>query len=148
MITLVSQSDNTLTSMSVRYRPGRLLDLCLQFLRKPGRPDIRPEQLAPRSGFPERERLKLQRFISGIRIVTNLQDESGKVNKTPRVVKKVSQAGASDLSFQMREGGSMTVAVRTLVRFHSSCSTRTVRRSTSRKHTINDSSMLTFLASR
>jgi eukaryotic translation initiation factor 2C len=87
------------------------LDLCLQFLRKPGKPPIKPEQLAPRAGFPERERLKLQRFISGIRIVTNLQDESGKVNNTPRVVKKVSQAGASDLSFQMREGGSMTVAV-------------------------------------
>jgi eukaryotic translation initiation factor 2C len=55
--------------------------------------------------------LRLQRFIAGIRVITNQPDESGKINQTPRVVKKITNAGASDLSFQLREGGSMTVSV-------------------------------------
>jgi hypothetical protein len=40
---------------------------------------MKPEQLAPRSGFPERERLTI---ISGIRIITNQPDETGKINLT------------------------------------------------------------------
>lgn len=122
------------TLMSNRYRPGPLLDLCLQYLKKPNRPEIRPEQLAPRSGFPERERLRLQRFIAGIRIITNQTDESGKLNKTPRVVKKVTSAGASDLSFQLREGGSMTVSVCVSVSWCERL--RTCHRNISPKHTI------------
>lgn len=89
-----------------------MIDLCLEALRRPGRPELHPEQLAPRSGFPERERLKLQRFLSGIRVVTNQKDETGRLNSTPRVVKKVSSAGANDLKFQLRDGETMTVAVR------------------------------------
>jgi eukaryotic translation initiation factor 2C len=104
-------SFSPLALTSLRYRPGRLLDLCLNALQRPGRPPLRPEQLAPRAGFPERERLRLQRFLAGIRIVTNQKDENGRLNKTPRVVKKLSTAGAGDLEFQMRDGGKMTVAV-------------------------------------
>lgn len=89
-----------------RYKSGKLIDLCLEFIGKAGQ----PHSLAPKRGFPERERLRLQRFISGIRILTTHTDQTGRVSKTPRVVKKISQAGAADLHFTMREGGSMGVA--------------------------------------
>jgi eukaryotic translation initiation factor 2C len=87
------------------YKSGSLLDLCLEYINKRD-----PNALAPRRGFPDRERLRLQRFISGIRILTNHADQAGRIQRTPRVVKKLSVAGANSLSFTMREGGSMTVA--------------------------------------
>ena len=62
------------------------------------------------SKLPERERLRLQRFISGIRILTTYPDQSGRVSTTPRVVKKISPASAADLQFNTREGGTMLVA--------------------------------------
>ncbi|KAH9980470.1 Piwi domain-containing protein [Russula compacta] len=46
--------------------PGRLVDLALEFLNRPGRPDA----LSPRHGLPEREHLRLQQFISGIKVIT------------------------------------------------------------------------------
>lgn len=66
--------------------------------------------LSPRRGFPERERVRLQRFISGVRVVTNYPDANGRKSSTPRVIKKLSNAGASDLAFKMRDGTTMTVA--------------------------------------
>lgn len=86
------------------YKPGPLLNLCLEFL---GKTD--PNVLAPKRGLPDRERLRLMRFISGIRIMTSSAGPNGEV-QTPRVLKKLSQAGANALTFTMREGGSMTVA--------------------------------------
>jgi eukaryotic translation initiation factor 2C len=92
-------------STGTMYKPGTLLNLCLEFF---GKKD--PNALAPSRGFPDRERLRLQRFISNIRILTNYTEPSGRVRKTPRVVKKLSQAGASNLSFTLRDGTKMTVA--------------------------------------
>lgn len=91
-------------STGTMYKPGPLLDLCLDFLGRVGQYNI----LSPRRGMPDRERVKLQRFITGIRIMTTYTGE--RVRKTPRVVKKLSSAGASDLSFTMRDGTTMTVA--------------------------------------
>lgn len=91
-------------STGTMYKQGPLLDLCLNFLGKPGQYNI----LSPRKGMPDRERIRLQRFITGIRIMTTYSGE--RVRKTPRVVKKLSSAGASDLSFTMRDGTTMTVA--------------------------------------
>jgi len=92
-------------STGTMYKAGDLLKLCLEFI---GKQD--PNALSPRRGFPDRERLRLQRFISGIRFITSHPDRSGRVRQNPRVIKKLSQAGASNLSFTMREGGTMTVA--------------------------------------
>lgn len=64
----------------------------------------------PSRGFPERERLRLQRFIAGIRVLTAHTDEAGRKSRTPRVVKKISSSGAANLTFQLREGGQMSVA--------------------------------------
>lgn len=87
------------------YKPGSLLKLCLEFVAKSD-----PNALAPSRGFPDRERLRLQRFISNLRIITNHADQTGRVRRTPRVVKKVTTAGANQITFELREGGQMTVA--------------------------------------
>jgi eukaryotic translation initiation factor 2C len=62
--------------------------------------------LTPPGGFPERDRIKLQRFLSGLRVVTV---HTGGDNA--RVVKRVSAQGAQNLTFKARDGPSMTVAV-------------------------------------
>ncbi|KAG9317399.1 argonaute-like protein [Chiua virens] len=90
-------------STGTMYRPGSLVDLCLEFL---GRPGQSASILSPQHGMPERERIRLQRFITGIRI----QAIHWEARKAPRVVKKLSNAGASALSFSIRDGPTMTVA--------------------------------------
>ncbi|KAJ7459186.1 argonaute-like protein [Mycena galericulata] len=108
-------------STGTMYKHGPLLRLCLEYI---GKGD--PNALSPKRGLPaccifcvfdigvdcsgqDRERLRLQRFISGIRVLTTHAGPTGEV-QTPRVIKKLSTAGASSLTFQMREGQTMTVA--------------------------------------
>jgi eukaryotic translation initiation factor 2C len=92
-------------STGVMYKAGSLLELCRDFI---GHRDF--NALAPRRGFPDRERVKLQRFITGIRVFTR-NPETGLVDKSrSRIVKRLSNAGANDLTFSLREGGQMTVA--------------------------------------
>ncbi|KAH8830505.1 argonaute-like protein [Flagelloscypha sp. PMI_526] len=90
-------------STGAMYKPGPLISLCLDYLGKPGQ---NPNLLAPRAGLPDRQRLQLMRFISGIKVL--IPNAEGKM--IPRIVKKLSQAGASVLSFSLREGGTQTVA--------------------------------------
>ncbi|KAI0921048.1 hypothetical protein AcV5_001233 [Taiwanofungus camphoratus] len=98
-------------STGTMYKPGPFIDLCLDFL---GRQD--PNILAPSRGFPDRERIRLQRFLSGVRVVTRPPNQpqqagqGGRGRRTPRVVKKLTSAGANALTFTLREGGQMTVA--------------------------------------
>ena len=92
-------------STATMYKAGPLLSLCLEYI---GKRD--PNALATRRGFPDRERLRLQRFISGIRVITTHPGPGVTVQPTPRVVKKLSTAGASALNFALREGGTMSVA--------------------------------------
>lgn len=66
-------------------------------------------RLSPKHGFPDRERLRLQRFLTGLRVVT----EAGG-NKSLRPIRKLSAQGAADMRFALREGGVKTVAVCTL----------------------------------
>ncbi|KAH7914195.1 argonaute-like protein [Hygrophoropsis aurantiaca] len=91
-------------STGTMYKPGRLLDLCLDFLEKPGQYNI----ISPRRNMPDRERLRLQRFVTGIRIQTTHAGNNGR--RPPRVIKKLSAAGAADLTFSLRDGTSLTVA--------------------------------------
>ena len=93
-------------STAAMYKAGTLIDLCLDFL---GRND--PRALAPRAGLPDRQRLQLQRFITGLRISTTRTDPTTQRTKQiPRVVKKLSNAGANDLTFQDQNGATLTVA--------------------------------------
>lgn len=92
-------------STSTMYKAGPLLQICLEYLQKTD-----PNSLAPKRGLPDRERMRLQRFISGIRVLTTNLGQGGTVQRTPRVVKKLSTIGAGALTFKMREGDIMTVA--------------------------------------
>lgn len=91
-------------STGMMYKPGPLIDLCLDFFGGPRNPN----RLSPTQSFPDRERLRLQRFLSGVRIVT---PHTGANGSHARVIKKLTSAGANALSFTMRGTGAvMTVS--------------------------------------
>jgi eukaryotic translation initiation factor 2C len=91
-------------STRAMYRSGKLIDLALEFLGKPGTPSA----LVPRHGLPDRERIRLQQFISGITVTMRYrtQEDTGR----RRVVKKLTRECARDLKFEPADGGTMTVA--------------------------------------
>lgn len=90
-------------STGMMYRSGPLLKLCLDFL---GKTD--PNALAPTHGLPDRMRMQIQRFISGVRVYTTSGTAATK-SRTARVVRKLTTHGAKQLQFTMKEGGQMTV---------------------------------------
>jgi len=89
-------------STGLMYKPGPLINLCLDFF---GKND--PNILSPKRGLPDRERLRLQRFLSNLRVVTS-HGPSGR--EQTRVIRKLSPAGASGQKFMMRESGEISVA--------------------------------------
>ena len=93
-------------STGTMYKPGRLIDVALEFV---GRKDGDPNLLAPRRGFPERERIKLQRFLSGVRVEVQIPGQQP-TRRPARVVKKLTVAGASQLTFTNRSGETLSVA--------------------------------------
>lgn len=74
----------------------------MDFFGSPGQPKL----LSPKHGFPDRERLRLQRFLTGLRVLT---DAGG--NRALRPIRKLSAQGAADMRFALRDGGNKTVAV-------------------------------------
>jgi eukaryotic translation initiation factor 2C len=86
----------------IMYKEGPLINLCLEFL---GRPQGDPKVLSPQRGFPDRERLRLQRFVSNMRVIT---DHGGRI--LPRVIKKITAEGANTRMFTTREGQTLSVA--------------------------------------
>jgi len=86
----------------IMYKDGPLTDLCLEFF---GRPNPQPNMLSPRAGFPDRERLRLQRFLSGVRVITT---HGGRTRTY--VIKKITPEGANARTFTTREGQTLTVA--------------------------------------
>ena len=87
-------------STGAMYKSGGLIDLALEFLGK-----STPNALAPRRGFPDRERLRLQQFISGIKVITPHRDPDRR-----RLVKKVTRESAQERTFEIGDGQTMTVA--------------------------------------
>jgi len=93
-------------STGAMFMPGPLIGLALAHLNL-----NRPDALAPRRGLPDRERVRLQRFITGLKITTSyVQHEPGRQGPRPHVVKKLSKEGARDLSFELDNGRRVTVA--------------------------------------
>lgn len=92
-------------STGMMYRSGSLISLCLEVIERSD-----PNMLSPRQGFPERKRLQLQRFITGMRVMTKVAGSADNRPGIPRVIKKLSVAGANALTFTLREGGNLTVA--------------------------------------
>ena len=92
-------------STGAMYTPGPLIDLALAVLGRQGNPSA----LAPRQGLPDRERLRLQRFITpGLKITTS-HGPHDRQRPRPRVVKRLSKDGARDLTFDLN-GQQTTVA--------------------------------------
>ena len=87
-------------STGAMYKSGRLIDLALEFLDRPT-----PNALSPRYGLPDRERLRLQQFISGIKIITPYRDPDRR-----RLVRKVTRESARERTFEIGDGQTMTVA--------------------------------------
>lgn len=85
------------------YKEGPLLNLCMDFLRDRGLRSNSPDALAP-PGFPDSERIRLQRFITGMRVIVET------TGNRKRVIRGLSKAGANQLSFTLRDGTVMTVA--------------------------------------
>ncbi|KAI0719595.1 argonaute-like protein [Cerioporus squamosus] len=94
-------------STGAMYKPGRVIDVALEFV---GRPGADPNLLAPRHKFPDRERIKLQRFLSGVRVDVQIPGQAQTGRRPARVVKKLTTHGASELKFTMRDGTTLTVA--------------------------------------
>ncbi|KAG6909899.1 hypothetical protein DXG01_014713 [Tephrocybe rancida] len=93
-------------STGMMYRPGALIDLALHFFGKQGQ---NPAVLSPAQGLPDRERLRLQRFLVGVKVITP-HTAGERPNAPPRIIKKLSTAGANETRFTMRGGALMTVA--------------------------------------
>lgn len=95
---------NVDVSTGVMYKPGPLINLCLEFL---GRSGESPSVLAPRKTLTERDRLRLQRFLAGLQITTTYNENS---RRFLRVVRRLSMFGASDVTFENTKGGRTTIA--------------------------------------
>lgn len=88
------------TKTRLMYKPGRLIDLCLEFLGRPGQVNV----LAPREELlPEPQRLRLRRFINGITVAVTIPGARRTVTLSQRVL-NLSTVGARDLTFMLRDG--------------------------------------------
>ena len=89
------------------YKEGPLLNLCMDFLRD-SESNTRLQSNSPNAltppGFPESERIRLQRFINGMRVIIETTGDR------KRVIRGLSKAGANQLRFTLRDGTVMTVA--------------------------------------
>jgi len=86
----------------VMYKGGPLIALCINFFGRP--PNTPPTMLSPANGFPDMQRINLQKFLTGVRV----QVET--TGSRPRVIRALSLVGANAFSFSTRAGVQMTVA--------------------------------------
>jgi len=77
----------------IMYRPGPLINLFMEFFKKKD-----PSAFSPKRGFPDRDRIRLQKFVSNMRVKTVHTGRDRMV-----VIKKLSTTGASDTMFAMRD---------------------------------------------
>ncbi|KAF8806120.1 argonaute-like protein [Phlegmacium glaucopus] len=77
----------------IMYKSGPLIELFMEFFKKND-----PSAFAPKRGFGERERIRLQKFVSNMRVVTKHTGRDRAV-----VIKRLSNVGASSAMFTMRD---------------------------------------------
>ncbi|QRW25262.1 protein argonaute 2 [Rhizoctonia solani] len=61
-------------------------------------------------GLSDRDRLKLERLLVGVRFVTTHRERSGQVSNRPKVIRRITSQGADTLLFTNSEGNEITVA--------------------------------------
>ncbi|KAF8162674.1 argonaute-like protein [Crassisporium funariophilum] len=84
------------------YKEGPLINLCISFAGRP--PNTNPNLFSPTGGLPEYQRIKLQKFLVGLRVLVST------TGAKPRVIRGLSKEGASQLHFTDHEGKRMSVA--------------------------------------
>ena len=77
----------------IMYKPGPLIGLFMEYFRKND-----PSAFSPKRGFPERDRIRLQKFVSNMRVRTSHTSRDRTV-----VIKRLSATGASNTMFTMRD---------------------------------------------
>lgn len=89
-------------STGAMYEPGDFISLALDFLGRSGQINA----LSPNHGLPPRERMRLQNFVSGMKVTTPYlaRNPNGR-----RVVEGVTPESARHRTFEIDGGGSMTV---------------------------------------
>jgi eukaryotic translation initiation factor 2C len=92
-------------STAMMYKGGPLIGLCLDFFDRGHNPSL---LFGGNNGIPDRERLRLEKFLSGVRVLT--PHTNGNRAPTPRVVKKLSRTGSNQLLFAMNGHGNISVA--------------------------------------
>jgi eukaryotic translation initiation factor 2C len=97
---------NVDTATGTMYRSGKLIDIALQFLGKETPNALAPQRGAQR-GLPDRERLRLQQFLSGVKVTTPYRTRDPDKR---RFVKKVTRESARERTFEIGDGETMTVA--------------------------------------
>ena len=87
-------------STGAMYEPGDFISLALDFLGKSRQPNALSHTLPPR------ERMRLQKFVSGMKVTTpyRAHDPNGR-----RLVEGVTRESARQRTFEIDGGGSMTV---------------------------------------
>ncbi|TBU42174.1 argonaute-like protein [Dichomitus squalens] len=94
-------------STAAMYRPGSVIEVALEFLNMMQRG---PLALSPNHGLPDRELIRLQRYLSGVRVNIEIPGQSSVSRRPPRPIKKLTRTGAGHLEFTMRDGQTVTVA--------------------------------------
>lgn len=87
-------------STGMMYAPGPMINVCQQILHNNS-----VNALIPGQGLNDRDRLKLQRFLTNVRFVV-----SHKPNGKPFTIKKISAQSASNYMFSNSDGQQMSVA--------------------------------------
>jgi len=89
-------------STGMMYKEGRLLNLCIDFFGRPS--NTSPNVILEETRIKDIERIKLQKFLSGVRVrVSTTGDKE-------RVVRGLSKQGANTLTFETQAGVQTTVA--------------------------------------
>ncbi|KAI0677581.1 argonaute-like protein [Trametes maxima] len=94
-------------STGAMYKPGTILRAALEVSGYPAPDRLGAALLDKHNGA--RERVKLQRFLSGVRVYVEIPGAPRQERRPARVVKRVSNNTPGGLSFVNREGQSMTV---------------------------------------
>ncbi|KAL0063895.1 hypothetical protein AAF712_009177 [Marasmius tenuissimus] len=95
------------------YKPGPLIDVCLDFVRRGSFTEPRdPRLLSPEHGFPERQRRTLANFLAGARILVHEDPGNGPnaAQGVMRICKGLSSQSANRLRSYRPDVGSITVA--------------------------------------
>jgi eukaryotic translation initiation factor 2C len=58
----------------------------------------------------DRERIKLQRFLTNVRFVTTHREKNGQISTKPKVLTKITAQSASDYKFEGSDGNETSVA--------------------------------------